>query len=123
MIRSIYFLLILFSCSSQEQGTIEKIDAEKLIELQTSGIEVIDVRTKNEYDQGHIPGVLLVDFLSSDFMQKMEARDKSVPIIIHCAVGGRSGKAASMLQNAGFKKVYDYSGGFSDWKSKGLEIE
>ncbi|WP_436516272.1 rhodanese-like domain-containing protein [Ekhidna sp. To15] len=123
MIRSVYFLLVLFSCSSAEQQGIEQIDAQKLLELQESGFQVVDIRTKREYDQGHIPGVLHIDYLSNDFMQKMEGQDKSTPLIIHCASGGRSGKAASALQKAGFKLIYDYSGGFSDWKSKGLEVE
>ena len=123
MIRFIYFLFILVGCSNQEPQGIENINAEKLKELQQAGIPVIDIRTKKEYDQGHIPGVMHLDFFSSDFLEKIKAQDLSKPIVIHCASGGRSGKAAKMLQDAGFKMVYDYSGGFSDWKSKGLEIE
>ena len=123
MIRYIYFLIILMSCATPVQENVIQIDAEKLIQLQESGIQVIDIRTKKEYDQGHIPNVMHIDFRGSDFMQKMESLGKTTPIIIHCAVGGRSGKAANLLQNAGFERIYDYTGGFSDWKSKGLEIE
>ena len=53
----------------------------------------------------------------------MESLGIDDPIVIHCASGGRSQKASDMLKEAGFKKVYDYSGGFTDWKAKGLEIE
>ncbi len=123
MIRSIYFLIILFGCSDTSQNSIEYITAEQLIELQQEGVPIIDVRTKKEYDQGHIKGVFNVDFLSSDFINQMKKWNNNDPIVIHCAVGGRSGKAAKQLQKAGFTKIYDYSGGFKDWQSKGYDTE
>lgn len=123
MIRSIYFLIILFGCSNQSQEGISSISAEKLIELQKEGIPVVDVRTKGEFTQGHIPNALHIDFFSDDFVNRMQDIGMDDPIIIHCAVGGRSGKAAKTLKEAGFKRIYDYSGGFKDWKSKGYEIE
>lgn len=123
MIRPVYFLLIFFACTAQSPQGVEKIDAERLIELQNSGVQVVDIRTKKEYDNGHIPGVIHIDYFASDFIDQIKRLDLSKPIIIHCAVGGRSGKAAQKMQEAGFTAIYDYSGGFSDWKSKGLEIE
>lgn len=123
MIRPIYFLLICFACTAQSPQGVEKIDADQLIELKDSGVIVVDIRTKKEYDNGHIPGVLHIDYFASDFMDQIKSLDQTKPIIIHCAVGGRSGKAAQKMQKAGFTTIYDYSGGFSDWKLKGLEIE
>ncbi|MEP1032571.1 rhodanese-like domain-containing protein [Ekhidna sp.] len=123
MIRIIYFSIILIGCSSPPQEGIEIINAEKLIELQKAGTVVVDIRTLKEYDQGHLPGVIHIDFFSSDFLERIKEQDTSNPLIIHCASGGRSRKAAEMLQEAGFKLIYDYKGGFSDWKSKGLDIE
>ncbi|WP_370087127.1 rhodanese-like domain-containing protein [Ekhidna sp.] len=123
MIRTIYFLFALFACSAVEQEPIEVISANKLIELQKEGTVVVDIRTQEEYDEGHIPGVLHIDFLADGFLDRMKSQDMDAPIVIHCASGGRSGKASKMLSEAGFKKIYDYSGGFSDWKSNGLDIE
>lgn len=123
MKQTIYFLIVLFGCTSAAQKGIEVIDAKKLIELQEKGIVVVDIRTKKEYDQGHIPGVEWIDFFSDDFLIQMKKKDLKEPIIIHCAVGGRSAKAANMLKEAGFSVIYDYKGGFADWQSKGLEIE
>lgn len=124
MIRAIYFLFVLIGCSTvSDQQSTEVIDAQKLMELQTEGVLVIDIRTKNEYDQGHIPGVLHIDFLADGFMDEMKKQDSTKPVIIHCASGGRSGRATKMMKDAGFKTIYDYSGGFSDWKAKGLKIE
>ncbi|MEO9484519.1 MAG: rhodanese-like domain-containing protein [Ekhidna sp.] len=123
MFRSIYFLSILIGCSSAQQKAVESISAKRLVELQNDGVTVIDIRTKKEYDQGHIPGVVLVDFFSSDFLDQMKKFDRDKPIVIHCASGGRSGKASKMLQEEGFTTIYDYAGGFSDWSSKGMKIE
>ncbi len=123
MFRTIYFLFVLFACSSVDQEPVQTISADKLTKLQSDGVVVIDIRTKKEYDDGHIPGVIHIDFLSDGFLDQMKSQNMDEPIIIHCASGGRSGKASKKLIDAGFKQIYDYSGGFSDWKSKGLKIE
>jgi len=118
-----YLLFIIFSCSAPGQQSFETISAEKVLELKNDGVRVFDIRTKREFDQGHIPGVVHVDFLQDGFLQKMKGQGIEDPIVIHCASGGRSARAAKMLKEAGFNKVYDYSGGFNDWISKGLEVE
>ena len=123
MKRTIYFLIILFGCTSIAQEGIEKIDARQFVELREKGVVAVDIRTKREYDQGHIPGVLSIDFFSDDFLIQMKQLEMKDPVIIHCAVGGRSAKVAKMLHETGFSMIYDYKGGFSDWKSKGLEVE
>ena len=123
MNKAIYFLFVILSCSMSSQQTSEVISAEKLIELKGEGIKVVDIRTKREYDQGHIPGVIHIDFLGDGFLDRIKKEGVSNPIIIHCASGGRSAKAAKILKEAGFERVYDYSGGFKEWSSKGFEIE
>ena len=124
MIRTFYSFFLLVAILSCQQTNTSKISAEQLKSLQKDGILVVDIRTEKEYQAGHIPGVdKNVDYLKDDFLQRMEAFDKSQPIIIHCAKGGRSGKATTLLQEAGFVTIYDYVGGFSDWKSRGEEIE
>ncbi|MEQ9467883.1 MAG: rhodanese-like domain-containing protein [Ekhidna sp.] len=124
MIRAIYFLFVLVGCSAAtDQKPTELVNAEKLKQLQSEGVTVIDIRTRNEYDEGHIPGVLHVDFLAEGFIDEIKKQDVFKPIVIHCASGGRSGRASKMMEEVGFKTIYDYSGGFSDWKAKGLEIE
>ena len=68
MKRTIYFLIILFGCTSIAQEGIETIDARQFVELREKGVVAVDIRTKREYDQGHIPGVLPIDFFSDDFL-------------------------------------------------------
>lgn len=123
MVKSFYFIFILFACQSSPQESIESINADQLKDLQNEGIEVIDIRTPSEYADGHIPQVLNIDFMNAEFSSLVSSREKNLPIIIHCASGGRSKRAAAQLIDLGFSKVYDYSGGFSDWKGRGEEIE
>jgi rhodanese-related sulfurtransferase len=123
MKQAIYFLFVLIGCSTASQDAIEVIDSEKLISLEKQGIVIIDIRTINEYENGHIPEVVHIDFMQNDFIDKIKEQNMDEPVIIYCASGGRSGKASKLMMEAGFKKIYDYSGGFSDWKRKGLEIE
>lgn len=123
MILSFCLSSLCNSCSSQEQGHSETIDADELKQLQESGVQVIDIRTLKEYSKGHIKGVTHIDFMQSDFAVRMSQLDKAKPLVIHCASGGRSARAARSLVEMGFVQVYDYAGGFSDWKQRGEEVE
>lgn len=123
MTKSIYFILVLFACQPPVQKGVELITSEQLKELKLDGIEIVDIRTSGEYSAGHIPGVPNIDFMDANFSNLISKKDKSKPLIIHCASGGRSKRASTQLIEMGFTKVYDYTGGFSDWKAKGEEIE
>jgi len=124
MIRLFHYFVVLFVLLSCKQTNPHQINADELKELQKEGIVVIDIRTKEEYQAGHIPGVQVnIDYLKSDFLEQMKkALNKGEPVIIHCARGGRSGKATKLLREEGFT-VYDYTGGFSDWKTRGEKVE
>ena len=125
IIKFFFFTIIIAqaSCQSSQQQEVVIIDAEKLKELKVQDVQLIDVRTPGEYAEGRIEGALLMDFLNDDFDDKVSALDKSKPVMIYCGVGGRSKKASQRLKNLGFETVYDYSGGFRDWKSRGEAIE
>ncbi len=123
MIRTIYSTVILIILLACQQVDATKITAEELKDLQSQGVVVVDIRTEKEYAAGHIPGVSNnIDYTQEDFLRNMDVFDKSKPIVIHCARGGRSGKASILLQEAGFLKIFDYVGGFNDWKKRGESI-
>jgi len=114
--------MLVSTALAYQQSAVNTIGAEKLKQLQNEGIVVIDVRTREEYEKGHIPGSVNINFYAEDFVEKiLEYIDQAV--ILHCAVGGRSNAAAKMLLKEGFVEVYDYSGGFSDWKRLGEQID
>ena len=98
------------------------ISAADLVRLQGEGARVIDVRTIGEVAEGKIPGAEHVQ-LSEDFVQDMKNYAKEEPIVLYCRSGGRSSQAASMLKEAGFTNLYNYSGGIVDWQASGNKTE
>ncbi|MFK7925538.1 MAG: rhodanese-like domain-containing protein [Bacteroidia bacterium] len=85
--------------------------------------QLIDVRTPGEVAGGFIPGSRNFDINGGDFETQMSSLDPDFPVLVYCAAGGRSKRAAKALLALGFKDVYELDGGFTDWKAKGMEIE
>lgn len=84
---------------------------------------ILDVRTKEETDQGVIDkDAVLVDFLSKDFEAKVKKLDSSAPYLLHCASGGRSGQAIPILKGLGFTEVYHLKEGFMGWKDAKMTV-
>ena len=123
----LFLVLGLSSCKSQEKKEVSFIDVnveEFQNMIEKNGAQLIDVRTPAEYENGHIKNALLIDYMSNDFKDKaFKGLDKTKPVLVYCASGGRSAKSAKMYKDAGFEKVYNLLGGFRAWSAKNLEIE
>lgn len=76
---------------------------------------LIDVRTPEEFVKGHIENALNIDFNSPDFSAQISKLDKEQNLLIYCSAGGRSTKAASLMESLGFKKVYELKEGYRNW--------
>lgn len=74
-------------------------------------IIVIDVRTKEEYDSGHIKNAINIDFYSDDFEKEISVLDKNKEYMIYCRSGGRSSEALEIMKEMGFKNVSELEGG------------
>lgn len=108
-----FSLSVLSSCTSQEKGTVKKVDVPtftKGIAIENS--QLIDVRTPKEFEQGHIEGAKLINFYSESFKEEIQQLDKATPVYLYCRSGGRSGKASKLLVELGFKEIYDLKGGY-----------
>jgi rhodanese-related sulfurtransferase/rubrerythrin len=81
-----------------------------------SDFTVLDVRQPGEYQAGHIPGAKLIPV--TDVSERIGEIDSQKPVIVYCAMGGRSRVAAQMLSGKGFDQVYNLNGGFKAWKGK-----
>lgn len=99
----------------------EQFDA--LRKTDTNSTVVLDVRTKKEYREGHIPGSVLIDFTADDFEQQVAKLDKSKTYLVHCAVGGRSARACKKMDQLGFQKLYNLEGGMGAWEKAGKPVE
>lgn len=84
-------------------------------------LQLVDVRTAEEYDVNHLKNAQNICVTSPDFKAKVEALDRNKPVYVYCKKGGRSAKAAAILKDMGFHKVYDLQGGITSWQQNGLE--
>lgn len=82
---------------------------------------LIDVRTQDEYLQGHLQNASLIDFKAADFQANIQKLPKDKPVYLYCRSGNRSGKAKALLTQWGFKEVYNI-GGFQDLAGEGLPV-
>ena len=98
-------------------------EAAALVKNQ-SGVLVLDVRTPDEFAEGHIPGAKNVDFLGDDFEKQIAALPADRLLIVHCAAGNRSAKAVAKI--AALQKsaqIFHLKSGFNGWKAAGKPIE
>ena len=83
---------------------------------------ILDVRTPDEYAEGHIEGAINLDWLNSEVFNEGEAKlDKSKNYYIYCRSGRRSNAAATKMQTDGFK-VFDMKGGYLLWCELNLPV-
>lgn len=73
---------------------------------------LIDVRTPQEFEAGHLDNAVNIDWFANDFTKKIETLDKEKPVYVYCKKGGRSTKAAHVLDSLGFEKVIELEGGY-----------
>ncbi len=125
--RILFYLLLSlagFSCGNNNIAAQNRMDPAAFDTLLATGntVQLIDVRTPEEYKSGHLKNARLINFHQADFVQQLEKLDKEVPVLVYCAVGGRSGKTASKLMSMGFTQVYDLDGGINAWKAAGKAV-
>ena len=124
-VKLLFFLMIsvaFISCTCKQNNTVQA-DVVELISVTTvneldSNVQLIDVRTPEEYTEGFINNAKNINFFYDDFLSQMSVLDTDKPVYLYCKSGGRSGKAAIQLKEAGFAKVYDLEGGITAWIEK-----
>ena len=104
-------------CSDGGSASYDQIsgaEAKALMDSE-SGYIIIDARTQSEYDEGHIPGAILIpEYEIADRAEK-ELHDKSQLILVYCRSGRRSKIAAEELVKLGYTNVKEF-GGIIDWE-------
>ena len=88
--------------------------------LQNHAAVIIDVREKDEWDEGHIPHAINLSRGTIELDIEEQVPDPNTVIICHCGGGGRSALAAESLQKMGYKNVRSMAGGLKAWKAAGL---
>lgn len=103
-------------------GTISPQDAAALADDPPADLVVLDVRTPEEFAEGHLDGALLVDFYDDDFAAQLAALDPAVPYLVYCRSGNRSGQTLAIMDELGFESAVDVDGGIVAWAGAGLPI-
>jgi len=83
---------------------------------------ILDVRTQEEFDEGHIEGAVMLDFYRDDFADELATFDRDVPYVLYCRSGNRSEQARQLMEDLGFVSVEDIDGGIVGWQQAGLPV-
>ncbi|WP_282783619.1 rhodanese-like domain-containing protein [Phaeodactylibacter xiamenensis] len=124
MYKTLFIALLsvftLNACQSQNTAEEQYVLPQKEYQEKMAAIgdlQLLDVRTPDEYNAGHIEGAELINFFDEDFVQQVESRfDKDEPLMLYCRSGNRSAKATAKLKAVGFKEIYDLKGGYKNWE-------
>lgn len=111
-----------WQAKGRQVGRIDRIDAATVARhLDEGAMDVLDVRSRPEFDAGHVPGARHVPLGELQASAPTLAPDR--PIAVHCQGGTRSAIAVSLLDAQGFSAVVNLAGGFSEWQAAGLPVE
>lgn len=90
--------------------------------LKRPGTTIIDVRTPEEFAQGHLPGAVNIDVSSADFGVRVAALDPSAPYAVYCRSGNRSASALAEMAAVGMTGAYHLGGGIVAWQGASGEV-
>jgi rhodanese-related sulfurtransferase len=119
-LTGVVVMIFMLASAVALSAKIKNITAEKANELieqcdDDQDFVILDVRTPEEFSEGHIENAVNLDFYADAFPDELESLDKEKTYLIYCRTGGRSGNALKMMKEKGFKDVYNMEGGITDW--------
>ena len=130
MIKTIYlfffvsiFSLGLWACTGKEEPYKNLTCAQFAELINNPEVQLVDVRTMDEYTEGHIAGSLIIDVKDENFASLVDEQlAKNKKVAVYCRSGRRSRTAADILVKKGFK-VYNLDKGILNWMEEGREVE
>lgn len=124
-IRGLFFMLLwLVLAAVASAGTLERrsvAEVHALLNGAEQNVILLDVRTPEEYATGHLKGAVLYDYHGDDFERKLSQLPKEDTIVIYCATGYRSIRAARLLKKMGHTVIH-MDGGIEVWKKHGYPV-
>lgn len=105
-------LLVLTGCTTVEETTTLPEDnievvAETFDSKNWEKVTIIDIRTPEEFEEGHLEGAVNIDFYEDSFVSELDSLDKDDEVLIYCRSGNRSGQASEIMQELGFTNIID----------------
>lgn len=111
IVAAFMFILLVTGCAGGSYTDVSVNEGKELIDK--GEVEVIDVRTPEEFSAGHIPGAKLMPLQVIDGM--LSELDKNKKYLVVCRSGNRSTEASGILAKNGFKNIYNMTGGMNEW--------
>jgi len=130
-IKFILILSLLFLSCTQNSNNKKVVNTKesvisyispKELNLKNENIQLIDIRTPNEFSKGYIKNAKNINLYNRNFLKEINKLDKNKEIYIYCLSGSRTRSVSKKLEDMGFIKVYDLKGGILNWKKNNLEI-
>ena len=123
MFLALVFTLTILGCKSESKENAKIVTPEEMQSLlQLEDVQLVDVRTPEEHNEGYIENSQNIDYKSPTFDDDIKKLDKTKPVLLYCKTGNRSAKCAKKLIEAGFEQVYELEGGITEWQYKGLHV-
>ncbi|MCB0999934.1 MAG: rhodanese-like domain-containing protein [Acidimicrobiales bacterium] len=95
---------------------------QSLVADPPAGSIVLDVRTPEEFDAGHIAGATMIDFQAPTFVEQVSELDRDAPIFLYCRSGNRSAQAVAQMVGLGFTDITELDGGIISWEAASLPL-
>ena len=123
----LYLALLATACGgdTSEPGELRLVSVQEGAEIQAeppSDLVILDVRTPEEFAEGHLEGAVMIDFYDLDFADQLAELDPDVPYLLYCRSGNRSGQTLALMEELGFTDVADVDGGINQWQAAGLPV-
>jgi len=110
---------LLAGCSSSNEA-IKKVDPVEFSEvISQPDVIILDARTPEEFNAGHIANAININLEGSDFSSEVSKLEKNATVAVYCRSGNRSGVATEQMAELGFTYMYDMQGGIVDWEAAG----
>lgn len=121
-----FFSFLFGACQPVAEG-VRVIPVKEFAEfIMQTDVQILDVRTLEEFETGHIHGAMMIDYRTdpNGFLEKAEALlQKDKPVALYCRSGKRSHAAAEVMLKKGFKQIVELDGGIIAWQEAEMRIE
>jgi phage shock protein E len=124
--RIVPVLILLISISSFLEAQTKKEVNSKVVSVmlqKDAKLVVLDVRTADEFKEGHIKGAINIDIRREDAFARIDKLNRNVPYVVYCRTNHRSGMAVDHMMKSRFKKVYQMMDGFPGWAENKLPVQ
>ena len=126
IIISLVYIIPVLAVNSQENQSVKKIDSVEAHKLITDNeinpdFVILDVRTPEEFNSGHIQNAINIDYKSANFRDEVNKLDKNKIYVVYCHSGRRATPSGDIMEQLGFKNIYNI-GGVLQWQEAGYKL-